>query len=252
MISPKILWPAAILLVAAPLPAWASLTTFVGEDIVATPTSAHPNATSAAASFDTAVAGLGGGSLVDFESAPLGSFSSLTIAPGVTLSGTDFFGHNQTIRNTTNFPPAPQLDGFNTTASGANFVEVQGGTLTFTFSTAVDAFGAYFSGVQNFVNDVITFSDGTSQSLLIPNAGTSNSVGAVVFAGFTDPGKQISSITINAGNSGFDDIGVDDARFASTTPGVPEPAAWALMLLGFGGIGAAIRNRRASARARLA
>ena len=30
----------------------------------------------------------------------------------------------------------------------------------------------------------------------------------------------------------------------SLTGGVPEPAAWALMLVGFGGLGAALRHRR--------
>jgi hypothetical protein len=31
----------------------------------------------------------------------------------------------------------------------------------------------------------------------------------------------------------------------ATTPGVPEPGAWALMILGFGGVGAVARRRRA-------
>jgi hypothetical protein len=252
MLPTKILWPAAILLLAAPLPAWAGLTTFVGEDIMATTGDAHPNSANAAAAFDAAVPGA---SLVTFESAPVGSFSSLTIAPGVALTGADVNGLDQSIRNTSNFPSGPTLDGYNTTASGANFAEIQGGTLTFTFSTPVDAFGAYFSGIQTFFfPDVITFSDGTSQSLLIPGVGTSGSVGALAFAGFTDPGKQISSITINTGSqdAGWDDIGVDDVRFASAGSGTPEPAAWALMLLGFGGIGAAIRGRRANLRAGIA
>jgi hypothetical protein len=30
----------------------------------------------------------------------------------------------------------------------------------------------------------------------------------------------------------------------SATGGVPEPAAWALMLVGFGGVGVALRGKR--------
>jgi hypothetical protein len=32
-----------------------------------------------------------------------------------------------------------------------------------------------------------------------------------------------------------------------TTPGVPEPATWAMMILGFGLLGGAIRRRKATA-----
>jgi hypothetical protein len=35
-------------------------------------------------------------------------------------------------------------------------------------------------------------------------------------------------------------------------PAVPEPASWALMLLGFGAIGAAMRRRRGLALAQMA
>ncbi|MBL8554885.1 MAG: PEP-CTERM sorting domain-containing protein [Phenylobacterium sp.] len=43
-----------------------------------------------------------------------------------------------------------------------------------------------------------------------------------------------------------DDIGIDNVRFGQSQiqTGVPEPATWAMMLLGFGGAGAMVRRRR--------
>ena len=229
------------------VPASAALITFSGEDIMPTTSSPHPLSAAAAASFDAAVTALGGGSLVNFESAPLGSFSNLTIAPGVTMNGTDVNGANQTIRNTSAFPSAPTLDGYNTTPGGANFVEVMGGTLTFSFATPIQAFGAYFSGIQtNFFTDSITFSDGTSETVLIPGAGTNGFTGALDFVGFTDVGKSIASVTVNAGShtTGWDDIGVDDVRF-QTVP-VPEPASLAIFGTALAGLGLIRRRRRRS------
>jgi len=169
------------------------------------------------------------------------------VASGVSLSGTDASGSNQTIRDTSDFPSAPTLDGFNTTPSGANFLEKQGGTATFTFSTPVQFFGAYFTGVQNFFTDYITFSDGTTQTIYLPESGTSGSVGAVDFVGFTDAGKSISSVTINAGSyeAGYDDIGVDDVSYESapSTAPTPEPDSIILMLTGGLGVAGAIRRR---------
>jgi hypothetical protein len=228
-----------------PMAASAALVTYSGQDNPATVGGANPVSAAAALAFDTAVAGLGASSLITFEGATLGGFSNLAIAPGVTMSGSDFSGANQTIRNTTNFPAGPTLDGYNTTSGGSYFVEMLGGTVTFSFTTAIQAFGAYFSGVQtNFFADEITFSDGTSQSLLIPGAGTSNSVGALSFVGFTDVGKSITSVTIRAsGLTSADFMGIDDVRFQLAPTGVPEPGSLALVLgAGFGLL--ATRKRR--------
>lgn len=224
----------------------AAVTAYVGEDLIftATPpaTGAAPNSLAAANAFDAAT---GGSSLITFEGAPLGAISNTTVAPGVTINGSDFFGASQTIRNTTNFPSYPSVDGFNTTPSGSYFVEMVGGNLTFSFANPVQSFGAYLSGVQtNFYHDTLTFSDGSSQSIVLQGAGTSSQVGELAFIGFTDPGKAISSITVDAGTgSSFDAIGVDDVRFQGVA-GVPEPATWAMMLVGFGGLGAIMRSRR--------
>jgi len=49
----------------------------------------------------------------------------------------------------------------------------------------------------------------------------------------------------HAGFQGLGDEGWGLEQVAVTgTPGVPEPATWAMMLVGFGGLGAAMRSRR--------
>ena len=124
---------------------------------------------------------------------------------------------------------------------GANFVEIQGGTLTFSFASPIQAFDTYSSGAQNFTTDTVKFSDGTSQVLDILEAGTSGSTGALDVVGVTDVGASIASATIFAGNNGFDDIGVDDVRFGPVTA-VPEPLT--LSIFGAGVVGAAALRRR--------
>ena len=46
------------------------------------------------------------------------------------------------------------------------------------------------------------------------------------------------------GGGNDDSWGIDNLSVTSSTGGVPEPATWALMLLGFGGLGTALRSRR--------
>jgi hypothetical protein len=229
------------------VPASASVITFTGADLGVLPASpSGPNSTAAAASFDTAAALLGTESIINFESAPVGSYTSLLIAPGVTLSGSDVSGSNQAIKNTFN-ASFPSLDGYNTTSGGAKFAEMNGGSLVFTFTTPIQFFGAYLSGVQNFVQDTYTFSDGSAQTIDVPETGTSNSVGELVFVGFTDAGKSITSITINAGTNGFDALGVDDVRYQSAASAVPEPGSMALLLTGcLFGLTLWFRRRRAA------
>ena len=113
-----------------------------------------------------------------------------------------------------------------------------GHTLTFTFANPIDAFGAYLTGVQD-TGETIIFSDGSSQMLPIPNPGS-----GAQFFGFTDFGKNISSLIINARLTVQigDIIGVDDVRMHASA--VPEPAT--LVLVGLGIAAACLRRRKIS------
>lgn len=220
----------------------AGLVTYIGEDLqpTANPT-VRTNSDAAAAMFMTAASTLGSVGTINFESAPLGSFSNLQVAPGVTIDGTDQNGNSQTIRNSTNFPSYPSVDGSNTTPGGSQFVEVKGGTLVFTFAQPTQFFGVYLTGVQtNFFADSIVFSDGSIQRITLVGAGTSRNVGETAFLGFTDAGASITSITLIAGDtSGNDFIGADDVSFQ--TASVPEPSS--LALCGIAGVMAACYAR---------
>lgn len=61
---------------------------------------------------------------------------------------------------------------------------------------------------------------------------------------FTDP-SAVGFLRLSSTQNAFE---IDNLKVA----GVPEPATWALMLLGFGGIGLAMRRRRKPALAQLA
>ncbi|WP_428333165.1 PEPxxWA-CTERM sorting domain-containing protein [Novosphingobium sp.] len=116
---------------------------------------------------------------------------------------------------------------------------------TFTYSTTfsltgLDASTASFAGM--FAAD-----DGVNELLLngklIPiSAGTYNSWTDFSYAGplFVSGENTLSFVTNNNGG-GAAGLNVD---FTSATAAVPEPATWAMMLVGFGMIGMTVRSRR--------
>lgn len=83
------------------------------------------------------------------------------------------------------------------------------------------------------------------------------------FGNNSDPANPPNNVTafylFNFGNTGATGLtfspnaqGFSNAAIYTPPRGVPEPATWAMMLLGFGGIGTAMRRRRNPALAQIA
>ena len=71
--------------------------------------------------------------------------------------------------------------------------------------------------------------------------------GANRFGIQAEAGEVITGVTISSpGTPGFDSLRQLRITVAQVTAPVPEPATWAMMLLGFGGIGMAMRRSRKS------
>ena len=201
----------------------ASIVTYVGNDNGANPGDPRPNSNAAAASFNTAASAVGSlSSTITFETATLGTFTTLNAGQGVTVNSVN---NSEGVENGTS-----RITGYNTTAGGSKYLGVAAtgnpGGYVFNFAAPIAAFGAYFTGVGTSNGTVsIGFSDGTSQSITV--AGNAN--GGVEFLGFTDAGKLISSVSTEIRGGTGDIFGVDDVRFASVNA-VPEPSTVALAM----------------------
>lgn len=135
-------------------------------------------------------------------------------------------------------PPA------NSIPSGTAYLSVLGGgSATYTFAGDVGAFEFDWGSVDSY--NTLTINSTGGSPIVVPglsfaNAADGNQVSAGtngLFRVAGTAGERFNSITFSSGQNSFE---VDNLAVA----GVPEPASWALMILGFGGAGAALRSQR--------
>lgn len=126
----------------------------------------------------------------------------------------------------------------------------QNGTVTFTFDTPVTAFGidlgTFYQSYPQPTQYAYSVAVGTPGGTFNVNTAATQTL---TFFGVTST-SGISSITLTGGSANFTVF--DNVTLASGPTGVPEPAAWALMIMGFGIIGTGVRARRSSTKLNLA
>jgi hypothetical protein len=134
-------------------------------------------------------------------------------------------------------PPA------NSIPAGTAYLSVLGGgSATYTFTGDVSSFEFDWGSVDSY-NTLTINSTGADPivipGLSFPNAADGNQVDAGtngLFRVAGTEGERFTSVTFSSSQNSFE---VDNLAV-----GVPEPASWALMILGFGGAGAALRGQR--------
>jgi PEP-CTERM motif len=112
-----------------------------------------------------------------------------------------------------------------------------GATTTFTFANPVRAFGGFFDlGPGGFGQNLTFFIDGVAL-----NNAALPTIAGFRFFGFSST-AAFSSVKIAAGNGNgvAETYNLDNLRIGA----VPEPATWAMLILGFGVIGGAMRTRQ--------
>ena len=134
------------------------------------------------------------------------------------------------------------LDGGNPTmnADSATDLNLLLGT-SFTAATLPD-----LQDLSSLSGTTIHFSQTlTGITVFAVHVGAADGAGGVGYEGTAfyefNAGAGISSNTI-----ALNVPGLSNARLYETGGAVPEPASWALMILGFGGVGAVMRSRRRS------
>jgi|GEM_PF-523888 len=120
-----------------------------------------------------------------------------------------------------------------------------GGSATIDFGAAVSRFQFDWGSIDRF--NTLTIDSTGAEKIIVPggnfiNAANGNQVSPGTNGLFTiwgDAGETFQSITLTSARNSFE---IDNLAIGGMA--VPEPATWAMMIMGFGGVGAMMRRRR--------
>jgi hypothetical protein len=212
---------------------------YVGQDDDASTNGPWPNSAAAQAAFLAAAAGFSPVGTINFENLPLGFYTPIAAAPGVSIALNVASNFGPGASGVSNFTLG-NLDGFNVTPGGSQWLGFPSGSATFTFTHPTEYFGFWLTGLQTFytAGETVAYNGTDGQLLSIPV----NRSGGAEYFGFIDAGHPFTSVTINnipVTGGFFDFYGIDDVSYNNPTP---EPSS--LLLLGSGALGLAGIVRR--------
>lgn len=181
------------------------------------------------------------------------NFAPGASAPSAGFSVIDEFNDlsNVTINSGTVKTLAPPTTGEGAPPEYANFGSssylsvLGGGSATINFGVNTTSFQFDWGSIDSYNQLVIVSNKGTLTvvpgSITFPNAanGDQHALGTNgLFTVTGDDGEKFTSITLKSGSNSFE---IDNLAVIG---GVPEPTTWAMLIVGFGMIGASMRRRR--------
>jgi len=165
---------------------------------------------------------------------------------GIVFSGTAIIANNA----------AGTAAGISATPAGdtTNYMSILGGrSETLTFSGTQNRFGLYWGSIDSY-NSVAFYSGNSATPFLTLFGNTLNAVPALGFNGnqssgltnayVTFTGLSFDKIVLASSGYSFEFDNISYGSNLNNVGPVPEPSTWAMMLLGFAGIGFAYRRRR--------
>lgn len=126
--------------------------------------------------------------------------------------------------------------------NGTNFQGFNGSSYseTLTFSSLISLFEVDATRTGGSSDGTVTinaFLNGAAAGTTSATLGAINSWSTLSLAG------NFNSLQISGFGTSFHPFALDNMRFTTATPAVPEPATWAMMILGMGAVGFAMRRR---------